>query len=89
MTALVLGGFFVFVCLLVLYKAQCKPMWKNRKRRLLTNTPATLSRADTAMAASDAEGGVACTQSLHMQPVSVEINAPPPIIEHDEVEDEV
>ena len=30
MTALVLGGFFVFVCLLVLYKTQCKPMWKNR-----------------------------------------------------------
>ena len=31
MTALVLGGFFVFVCLLVLYKTQCKPMWKNRQ----------------------------------------------------------
>ena len=94
MTALVLGGFFVFVCLLVLYKAKCKPMWKNRKRRPPpTNTPAaTLSRADTAMAAAgDAErGGGACTQSLlHMQPVTVEINAPPPIIEHDEVEEEV
>ena len=33
MTALVLGGFFVFVCLLVVYKTQCKPMWKNRDGR--------------------------------------------------------
>ena len=33
MTATVLGGFFVFVCLLVLYKTQVKPMWKNRDGR--------------------------------------------------------
>jgi len=41
-TAIVLGGFFVFVSLLVLYKTKCKPMWKNRKKRL-TNTPVTHS----------------------------------------------
>ena len=44
-TALVLGGFFAFVCLLVLYKTKCKPMWKNRRKRL-TNTPATTSMID-------------------------------------------
>ena len=26
-TAIVLGGFFAFVCLLVIYKTKCKPMW--------------------------------------------------------------
>lgn len=41
-TAIVLGGFFVFVSLLVLYKTKCKPMWKNRRKRL-TNTPVTQS----------------------------------------------
>ena len=41
-TAIVLGGFFVFVSLLVLYKTKCKPMWKNRRKRL-TNTPVTHS----------------------------------------------
>ncbi len=30
LTAVVLGGFFAFVCLLVMYKTKCKPMWKNR-----------------------------------------------------------
>ena len=30
-TACVLGGFFVFVCLLVLYKSKLKPMWKERQ----------------------------------------------------------
>jgi len=44
-TAVVLGGFFAFVCLLVIYKTKCKPMWKNRRKRL-TNTPATQSMAD-------------------------------------------
>jgi len=44
-TAVVLGGFFAFVCLLVLYKTKCKPMWKNRRKRL-TNTPATQSMVD-------------------------------------------
>ena len=41
-TAIVLGGFFIFVSLLVLYKTKCKPMWKNRRKRL-TNTPVTQS----------------------------------------------
>ena len=45
-TAVVLGGFFAFVCLLVLYKTKCKPMWKNRRKRL-HNTPATHSMAET------------------------------------------
>jgi hypothetical protein len=44
-TAVVLGGFFAFVCLLVVYKTKCKPLWKNRKKRL-TNTPVTASMAD-------------------------------------------
>ncbi|TRY73236.1 hypothetical protein TCAL_02563 [Tigriopus californicus] len=44
-TAIVLGGFFVFVSLLVIYKTKCKPMWKNRRKRL-TNTPATHSNGD-------------------------------------------
>ncbi|XP_040568573.1 uncharacterized protein [Lepeophtheirus salmonis] len=44
-TAVVLGGFFAFVCLLVVYKTKCKPMWKNRGKKL-TNTPATQSNAD-------------------------------------------
>jgi hypothetical protein len=42
LTAIVLGGFFAFVCLLVMYKTKCKPMWKNRRKRL-TTTPATAS----------------------------------------------
>ena len=44
-TAVVLGGFFAFVCLLVLYKTKVKPMWKNRGKRL-TTTPATASVAE-------------------------------------------
>ena len=44
-TAIVLGGFFAFVCLLVVYKTKCKPMWKNRRKRL-TNTPATASMGE-------------------------------------------
>jgi hypothetical protein len=47
MTAIVLGGFFAFVCLLVMYKTKCKPMWKNRRKRL-TTTPATASVAEAA-----------------------------------------
>ncbi len=47
-TAVVLGGFFAFVCLLVVYKTKCKPMWKNRRKRL-HNTPATRSVADNDM----------------------------------------
>jgi hypothetical protein len=46
-TAVVLGGFFVFVCLLVVYKTKLKPLWKERRRRL-HNTPATRSAADMA-----------------------------------------
>ena len=46
MTSKKKGGFFAFVCLLVLYKTKCKPMWKNRRKRL-TNTPATQSMADS------------------------------------------
>lgn len=42
LTAVVLGGFFAFVCLMVVYKTKCKPMWKNRKKKL-TNTPASMS----------------------------------------------
>ena len=45
LTAVVLGGFFAFVCLLVMYKTKCKPMWKNRRKRL-TTTPATASVAE-------------------------------------------
>ena len=41
-TAVVLGGFFVFVCLLVVYKTKLKPLWKERNRRL-NNTPANRS----------------------------------------------
>ena len=32
-TAVVLGGFFVFVCLLVMYKTKLKPMWKERHEK--------------------------------------------------------
>ena len=32
-TAVVLGGFFVFVCLLVVYKTKLKPMWRERQAR--------------------------------------------------------
>ena len=42
-TAVVLGGFFVFVCLLVVYKTKLKPMWKERQARRHDNTPATKS----------------------------------------------
>ena len=45
LTAIVLGGFFAFVCLLVMYKTKCRPMWKNRRKRL-TTTPATASVAE-------------------------------------------
>lgn len=45
LTAIVLGGFFAFVCLLVMYKTKIKPMWKNRRKRL-TTTPATASVAE-------------------------------------------
>ena len=54
-TATVLGGFFAFVCLLVLYKTKCKPMWKNRRKRL-TNTPATHSVVETEPAAGGGTG---------------------------------
>ena len=47
-TAIVLGGFFAFVCLLVVYKTKIKPMWKNRGKRL-TTTPATASVAENPM----------------------------------------
>ena len=39
MTAFVLGGFFVFVCILVLYKTQVKPMWKNRQGQSIGGSP--------------------------------------------------
>ena len=42
-TAVVLGGFFVFVCLLVVYKTKLKPAWKDRQARRHDNTPATRS----------------------------------------------
>ena len=42
-TAVVLGGFFVFVCLLVIYKTKLKPAWKDRQARRHDNTPATRS----------------------------------------------
>ena len=54
-TAIVLGGFFAFVCLLVVYKTKCKPMWKNRGKRL-TTTPATASVADNPMSQSGMAG---------------------------------
>ena len=50
-TAVVLGGFFVFVCLLVVYKTKLKPLWKERRRRL-HNTPANRSAADMASSLS-------------------------------------
>ena len=54
-TAIVLGGFFAFVCLLVVYKTKLKPMWKNRGKRL-TTTPATASVADNPMSQSGLAG---------------------------------
>ena len=45
-TASVLSGFFVFCCLTVLYKTKCKPMWKERNKRLY-NTPATHSEIES------------------------------------------
>ena len=42
-TAVVLGGFFVFVCLLVVYKTKLKPLWKERQAGRHDNTPATRS----------------------------------------------
>ena len=59
----------------------------------MTNTPATVSRADTADVEADGGGcgggGNAVALLPMQQPVTVEINAPPPIIEHDEMEEEV
>ena len=54
-TAIVLGGFFAFVCLLVIYKTKIKPMWKNRGKRL-TTTPATASVAENPMNSSGVHG---------------------------------
>ena len=36
-TAVVLGGFFVFVCLLVVYKTKLKPMWRERQAQRNNN----------------------------------------------------
>ena len=36
-TAIVLGGFFVFVCLLVVYKTKLKPMWRERQSQRKSN----------------------------------------------------
>ena len=38
-TAVVLGGFFVFVCLLVVYKTKLKPLWKERHAKRHDTTP--------------------------------------------------
>ena len=38
-TAVVLGGFFVFVCLLVVYKTKLKPLWKERIARRQCSSP--------------------------------------------------
>ena len=56
----------------------------------MTNTPATVSRADTADVEADGGGcgGNSVALLPMQQPVTVEINAPPPIIEHDEMEEE-
>ena len=43
-TAIVLGGFFVFVCLLVVYKTKLKPMWRERQAR--RNNSATDQKTD-------------------------------------------
>ena len=59
-TAIVLGGFFVFVSLLVLYKTKCKPMWKNRGKRL-TNTPATHSMGENETSACQPGPAPTCT----------------------------
>ena len=40
-TAVVLGGFFVFVCLLVVYKTKLKPLWKERTARRQSGSPST------------------------------------------------
>ena len=45
-TASVLGGFFVFVCLIVVYKTKMKPKWKERRKKLY-NTPATRSEVES------------------------------------------
>ena len=37
-TAIVLGGFFVFVCLLVVYKTKLKPMWRERQAQQNNST---------------------------------------------------
>ena len=41
-TAVVLGGFFVFVCLLVVYKTKLKPLWKERTARRQCSSPTAL-----------------------------------------------
>eukprot|EP00090_Calanus_glacialis_P038643 TRINITY_DN67371_c0_g1_i1.p1 TRINITY_DN67371_c0_g1~~TRINITY_DN67371_c0_g1_i1.p1 ORF type:complete len:950 (+),score=100.15 TRINITY_DN67371_c0_g1_i1:2-2851(+) len=46
-TAFVLGGFFVFVCLLVVYKTKLKPMWKERHAKRHDTTPATRSEMNS------------------------------------------
>ena len=45
-TASVLGGFFVFVCLLVLYKSKLKPWWKERHLTRPEATPAERSEGN-------------------------------------------
>ena len=47
-TAVVLGGFFVLVCLLVVYKTKLKPLWKERQAgRQDTGDRSELSRDNT------------------------------------------
>ena len=67
-TAVVLGGFFAFVSLLVIYKTKIKPMWKNRRRRL-TNTPATTSVAEHS--ATPAAIGGDAMESLNQEGVTI------------------
>lgn len=69
-TAIVLGGFFVFVSLLVLYKTKCKPMWKNRRKRL-TNTPVTQSVVE-----GDSFGGGANGSLSFPYPTGLDSGAP-------------
>ena len=46
-TAVVLGGFFVFVCLLVVYKTKLKPLWKERHAKRHDTTPNTRSEMNS------------------------------------------
>ena len=82
-TAVVLGGFFAFVCLLVVYKTKCKPMWKNRRKRL-TNTPATQSMADVDSCgnnglSSSGGGGASRTGIANEAGSTIGSTGPPPI----------